>query len=189
MELLDEGSEWRNELEFTKTLAESIRQCSIRSKNKQGTNVTRERLSEPREVTRVDVDTYHPQNSDAGRPDLAIYYEGDQLPRLYGRTLSNPFFIECKMSKVQDEIIQALKYKWRNGDFQMDKYSGDSVGMTSPSYLEQFNRGANSKFRIERYLWHAGIGVLRQGYIENRDEEVVRSVLAFNEEEHIIFEP
>jgi len=189
MELLDEGSKWSNELEFTKILAESIRECSIRSKKEQGTNVTRERLSEPRDVTRVDVDSYHPHNSDAGRPDLAIYYEGDPLPRLYRRTLSNPFFIECKMGQVEDEVIQALKYKWRNGDFQMDKYSGDSVGMTSPNYLEQFKRGGNRKFRVERYLWHAGIGVLRQGHIEDRGEKVVLSVLAFNEEEHVIFEP
>lgn len=189
MELPVQSTEWDDELEFTKALAESIRCCSIRSKNQRGMKVTKERLSESREVTSVDVNKSHPYNDDVGRPDLAIYYEGDPLPRLYGRTLSNPFFIECKMSKIQDEILQALRYKWRGGEFKMEKYSGDSVGMTTPAYLNHFERGANSKFRIERYLWHAGIGVFRQGKVEEGDGEVVCPVLAFNEEEHIIFDP
>lgn len=189
MELINKNIVWENEIEFTNSLAESISDCSIRSKNQKGSKISKNRLSESREVTRVEVDENHPHSADVGRPDIAIYYEGKPLPRLYGRTLSNPFFIECKMNKIQDDVIQALKYKWRGGEFEMKKYSGDSVGMTSPKYLDQFKRGENKKFRTERYLWQAGIGVLRQGSIKDRGKEITCSVLAFNEEEHIVFEP
>lgn len=180
--------EWEDEIEFTRELASLLRDGYIQSKIIQGHRWDVGRLSERRDIVRVEFDEPHP-NAPVGNPDLTVYYEGDPLPRLYGRTVSNPFFIECKMTSVVKESVQALRYKWRNGEIDIEKYSGDTTAMTTPKYLRDFSRGDNQKFRHERFLWHLGLGLLRIGEVVAEDESnQTVPVVSFNEEEMIVFD-
>lgn len=183
---------WDDEKEFTEALIEDLLSSQIQSKHEEGTKLIASRLSERRDITRVDDDQLHPHEPEAGRPDIAVYYEGDPLPRLHGRTLSNPFFIEVKVSRVTEELVQALRYKWRDGETPLQKYTGDCVAMAAPAFFISTETpgpgGDHRLFTTERQLWHTGLGMLRNGTLENEqlDATLPVGLLTFNEADVVV---
>lgn len=188
-----ERDAWNDEEHFTQALISDIESSEIQSKCVEGTKLTADRLSERRSITDVVYDKSHPHSASAGRPDIAVYYEGDPLPQVHGRVLSNPFFIECKFSsRVTENLPQALRYKWRNGETDLKKYSGDSVGMAAPEFFTTTNFRSDDgteRFHQERQLWHTGLGALRNGIIPagKNGIEVPGGLMTFNEEEVVVF--
>jgi hypothetical protein len=184
---------WADEDEFTQALIDDLESSQIQSKCEVGSKLLESRLSEPREITQVDYDCPHPHAPSAGRPDITVYYEGDSLPRLHGRTLSNPFFIECKLSGTRKELVQALRYKWRNGATDLEKYAGDCVAMAEPAFFTSTSRPTPEDdgfvFQSERLLWHSGLGILRNGSVrvEEHAADVPVGLLTFNEAESVVF--
>lgn len=84
------------------------------------------------------------------------------------------------------KAVQGLKYKWRNGEKEIKKYSGDSVGMTSPEAIYNFQDG-NLRDE-EREMWHLGLWFIREINVSNLSDFVDKTVgMTYNEDEFILF--
>lgn len=121
------------------------------------------------------------------------------------RTLSNPFYIECKLGndyrkgetksyssllQIRDNLNQFLKYKYlRNSKKQLDmqKYGDRHVAITTPKLLkekqdvEDFQEPYINLAQLIRTLWKLGIGLM---YKDQEDQ--IRA--DFNQQEVIFFD-
>lgn len=180
--------EWENEDEFVNELCDKLINSKICSKTIKGTKLTDDRLTEFREVTNVEFDEPHQDMEINHRPDIRVHYKGDELPLVYDRSLSNPFYIECKPEThmLLKNAVQGLKYKWKNGETEIKKYSGDSVGMTSPEAIYDFQ---DKDLRVEeREMWHLGMWFIREIDVSNLSDFVDKTVgMTYNEDELILF--
>lgn len=139
-------------------------------------------------------------NAKQGRsrqPDISLYQSNPI--ELEWRTLSKPFYIECKLGKefrknnsgkkslkqIHHNLIQLLKYNYEENSHTVDdleKYGDRHVVVTTPKLLKEtpnvrdFKQEYINLPQLIRTLWKLGLGIMY------RDTEQ-KLVLAFNEQE------
>lgn len=144
------------------------------------------------------------QKNRAARPDLTVHQRGENID-LEWRTLSDPFYIECKLGRefaadergetslkqIQANLPQLVKYKYDIGSdehHELSKYGDHHVVITTPYLLSgnfdplDYESGYINPAQLTRTLWKLGIGIL---YRDDRD----RVRIDFNGQEVLYIEP
>jgi len=178
---------FEDEDDFRDSLAEEIKECYLIN-NKNGGDA---------EINDVIVDETHPENRNAGRPDIHIYHDGMEME---WRGLTNPFFIECKVgnSEIQNNLMQGVRYKY--GTYEdLEKYGDYHVVFTEPGFCKS-SHGRKNPFRdfskdswftnaqLVRTIWNLGMGVmnLRKCKWIQGEKPKWAFQISFNEQERIL---
>jgi len=177
--------DYNKEIEFSNDLSEFLDGATIEERN----GVALATIRTVHNSANLDGGTGH-------RPDITAYLGGNASIGMNWRTLSNPFFIECKKTRrgILDDITQIYGYKYKRGSQKhrtMEKYGDYHVAVCCPEYLNEdfnpFDNGSSpswlSNFALCRMLWHLGLGWF---YF---DKGARSYVLAFNDQERIVLVP
>jgi len=167
----------QNENEFQEKIKKRLEGRKLKASEGSSANKNHQQTSRIIEVKREEK---HPNRR--SRPDLTIYHT--EL-KMEWRKLSNPFFVECKLSlkSIQKNLIQLIKYKHEENQ-RIEKYGKYHITSVCPSILNTHDPWSDSNFysypQLERTLWHLGLGLLKKGLSEKE------LIITFNEHEQVV---